>query len=358
MIGHGRMTSIFVCLWTLVSCLPGLPQPAGASAPPYPPSPAIEGITWDFAHLRRLASGSDLWPVTWAADGHLYTSWGDGGGFGGTNTVGRVSLGFARIEGGPRDFVGVNIWGGKDAKSRAQFPGKCYSMLAVDGILYGWLWQPGGKLELAFSRDRSQTWQRVVDLRFPEDGFGPVSFLNFGKDYVGARDQYVYIYGSEESGQSLSLARVPKNRITDRSAYEFWLGVDREGIPLWTLDITQREPVFVDRNGVDSAAVIFHPGIRRYLLTAAHRLSGQAIGGVGQLGIFDSVEPWGPWTTITYEDNWGGFGKGEALGYHLPTKWISLNDRTLWMIFSSTGELDAFNLIEATLTFRFGEKPK
>ena len=32
-----------------------------------------------------LAPGSDIWPLTWAADGHQYTTFGDGGGFGGTD---------------------------------------------------------------------------------------------------------------------------------------------------------------------------------------------------------------------------------------------------------------------------------
>lgn len=352
MAGYGWMTGVLMLALAFAGCFLVSSRPAADPVPPYPLSSIIEGIAWDFNGLRRLAPGSDLWPVTWAADDHLYTSWGDGGGFGGTNAVGRVSLGFARIEGGPRDFVGVNLWGGKDAENRAQFSGKCYSMLAVDGILYGWLWQPDGRLELALSRDRSRTWQRVAALNFPEDGFGPASFLNFGRDYEGARDQYVYVYGSERDGRSLSLARVPKSQISDRGMYEFFQGFDERDTPLWTREITRRWPVFVDENGIDSAAVVFHPGIGRYLLTVAHRLPGRTAAGVGQLGIFDSPEPWGPWTTVAYEEDWGGFGEGEALGYHLPTKWISADGRTLWMIFSSTGELDSFNLIEGTLILK------
>jgi hypothetical protein len=62
--------------------------------------------------MVSAAPGSDLWLVTWGADGHLYTSQGDGGGFGGTNSKGSVSVGFARIDGPPENYVGVNIkWG-------------------------------------------------------------------------------------------------------------------------------------------------------------------------------------------------------------------------------------------------------
>ncbi len=41
---------------------------------PYPPSPVIESITWHPDTLRLAAPGSDLWPVTWGPDGHIFTS--------------------------------------------------------------------------------------------------------------------------------------------------------------------------------------------------------------------------------------------------------------------------------------------
>jgi hypothetical protein len=62
----------------------GAPPPARAE-PPYPPSPVIEAVRYDRSSAARAAPGSDNWPTTWADDGHLYTAWGDGGGFGGTN---------------------------------------------------------------------------------------------------------------------------------------------------------------------------------------------------------------------------------------------------------------------------------
>src|ERR671923_25983 len=45
--------------------------------PPYPPSPAIKEVIWDYSSHRQAAPGSDLWPITWADDDHLYTVWGD-----------------------------------------------------------------------------------------------------------------------------------------------------------------------------------------------------------------------------------------------------------------------------------------
>lgn len=65
----------------------------GAASAPYGPSPIISGISFKTPTKKTLAPGSDNWPITWADDGHQYTSWGDGGGFGGTNDNGRVSPG-------------------------------------------------------------------------------------------------------------------------------------------------------------------------------------------------------------------------------------------------------------------------
>lgn len=57
---------------------------ASAKAP-YPPSPVITAVAFDFASRDRRAPGSDNWPITWADDDHQYAAWGDGGGFGSTS---------------------------------------------------------------------------------------------------------------------------------------------------------------------------------------------------------------------------------------------------------------------------------
>src|SRR5580658_5979125 len=92
---------------------------AKAAEPPYPPSRDITGITWHWDTYQTSAIGSDLWPVTWGPDDNLYVAWGDGGGFGGTDSDGRVSLGFARIEVGPEHFQGSNVNGGKNPEQPA-----------------------------------------------------------------------------------------------------------------------------------------------------------------------------------------------------------------------------------------------
>jgi len=109
--------------------------------------------------------------VTWAADDRLYAAWGDGGGFGGSDSEGRVALGIARIEGTPESWYGVNVNGGKDPEHPASFPrqGKTTGIAALDGILYATLnledgpW-PDVNHALAWSTDRGATWTRAETL--------------------------------------------------------------------------------------------------------------------------------------------------------------------------------------------------
>jgi hypothetical protein len=312
----------------------------------------IKSITWDFDNLVRLAPGSDLWPVTWAADGHLYTSWGDGGGFGGTNSDGRVSLGFARIEGPPESLVGINVWGGKNPENPATFGGKAMGMLSVDGILYAWINMQNENppdYKLIWSDDSAATWQQST-WSFAGDTAAEFTFINFGQDYAGARDEFVYMYHLIRGGSTDSawLIRAPKNQILDRTAYEWFAGLDGNGDPLWTADIAQRASVFQDPNFVGLTSVSYNPGIDRYLLVTAHGAWEQSI---GRLGVFDAPEPWGPWTTVEYYEDWGGY-TGWQNGYHIPTKtpdWMSADGKTIHLLFSGQGVLDSFNLVKGTL---------
>ena len=84
----------------------------------------ITGVTYDWSTRKEFASGSDIWPITWADNNHQYTSWGDGGGLEGDNTNGRVSLGFARVEDDHYNYTYHNIWGGYKTDNPAQFEGK------------------------------------------------------------------------------------------------------------------------------------------------------------------------------------------------------------------------------------------
>ena len=172
---------------------------------PYPPSPVIREVRWaPKESIIRQARGSDTWPLTWADDDALYTAYGDGQGFE-PLVPDKLSLGFARVVGPPEDFTGINIRSAtgerKGDGARGQ---KASGMLMVGGVLYLWV-RNAGNSQLAWSSDHAKTWT-WCDWRF-ETSFGCPTFLNFGKDYAGARDGYVYIYSPD--GDSAYRGRRP-----------------------------------------------------------------------------------------------------------------------------------------------------
>ena len=321
---------------------------------PYPPSRVIAGVEFDLSTHDRRAPGSDNWASTWAADDHIYVAWGDGGGFGGTNRAGRVSLGVARVEGGPSDYRGVNLWGGKDGLRKAAFGGKSYGILSLDGVLHMWFGPGSGvasyvDTRLATSTDHGLTW-KVADWAFkkPSRLIMP-TFCQFGKDYAGARDEYVYTYFVRHVGNprklqvhapgAIDLARVHRDHLLDRARYEFFTGLDADGTPGWTADPERREAVFEDPTGVGWCfSVSYNPGLRRYFLATEHGATFK-----GNLGLFDAPEPWGPWTTVGYWGNWERLGS--TFYANIPTKWISADGLDFTLIFTGVGKHDSWNTV-------------
>ncbi|MCO8124772.1 DUF4185 domain-containing protein [Stieleria sp. TO1_6] len=332
------------------------------SQAPYPASSTIDRVEFDFQTHRRLAPGSDNWPVTWSRDGNLYSAWGDGGGFGGTNSAGRVKLGVARISGDANNYQATNVWGGFQTEHAATFDGKSYGILSVDGVLYMWVAaQPARHMEscrIAWSTDEGASWT-LADWGFHfDDRLSVPTFLNFGQDYRGARDHFVYSYfihpqwGPDSLPQTehgfdvhkpgkIYLARVPKSQIRNRSGYEFFSGV-HAGQPLWTSDLKQRQAVFKDPNGVGwNVSVGYNAGLKRYLLCTEHSETH-----TGHFGLFDAPEPWGPWTTVSYEQDWGrGQIEVSTFFWNFTQKWISDDGRRFTMIFTGKNSNDSWNTV-------------
>ena len=297
---------------------------------PYPPSPVIHGAVFG-REIRRDAIDSDNWPLTWGGDDAQYTSYGDGFGF--TPHVERkLGMGFARITGGPADYRGENLRSdGERIGDGARSP-KASGILMVDGVLYLWVRNVANS-QLLWSRDRGKTWQSGFKM---ESGFGSPVFLNFGRNYAGARDAFVYTYSQDgpsayESDNALALARVPKDRIRERAAWEFFERRDANGSPVWTPDITRRGAVFQYPANCQRADVVYDPGIARYLMALGYDHA-------GGWGLFDAPEPWGPWTTILHRQ----WDVPATHGYRLPAKWISQDGLTMTLVFSGVKPNDAF----------------
>ena len=299
---------------------------ATAAGPPYAPSKVVLGVTFSpESSIARQAIESDNWPITWGDDDALYTSYGDGWGFQ-PNTELKLSLGLAKVTGPAYRFLGANIRSATlERLGDGQKGPKASGLLMVGGVLYMWVRNTGNS-QLAWSVDHGQTWE--WGFRF-DTSFGSPAFLNFGRNYAGARDGFAYIYSQDgasayESNDSVVLARVPKEKIRDRAAYEFFVRGEPSGGAEWSRDITRRGATFGYPGRCQRVDAVYNPGIKRYLLAVGYSHG-------GGWGIFDAPEPWGPWSTAFHTENWG---LGGTHGYRLPSKWISPDGRTMYLVFS------------------------
>ncbi|HET8547540.1 MAG TPA: serine hydrolase [Bryobacteraceae bacterium] len=307
-----------------------LRDPLRPLAAPYPPSSVIRGVTFDSEIIRR-AIGSDNWPITWAADDHLYAAWGDGWGFEPLLPQ-KLSLGLSRVEGTPSEFRGINIRSASLEQTGDGPAGpKASGIISVDGILYMWV-RNVENAQLLWSEDNGQHWTWGFKLT---ESFGSPTFLNFGRDNRGARDEYVYTYSQDgpsayNCDNSIVLARCHKTGLRDRQAWEYFTGTG------WSRAIEARKAVFVFPDNCQRTDAVYNSGLKRYLLTVAY-------GHNGGWGIYDAPEPWGPWTTAFHTEYWG---LGQSHGYRIPSKWISEDGRTLALVFSgliyNTVSYDAF----------------
>jgi CubicO group peptidase (beta-lactamase class C family) len=343
---HDMLNAVlFTPLVEAVESEPSSPG-SGDRAAPYLPSPVIERLSWAPPEtIRRDARGSDNWPLTWADDGAMYGAYGDGQGF--MPIVPRkLSMGFARIAGDPTDFAGMNIRSasgetfGDGAKGK-----KASGMLMVNGVLYMWV-RNAANSQLAWSTDRGATWT-WSDWAFTH-GFGAPTFLNFGRNYAGARDRFVYVYSHDAdsayvAADRMVLARVPSGRVRERAAYEFFKGHDARQQPVWTRAVDERGAVFSSPGRCYRSGITYNAGLRRYLWSQSLPGDGRFQGG---FGVYDAPEPWGPWSTVFFTERWD-VGPGDTSSF--PTKWISADGLTVHLVFSGD---DAFSVRKATIVRR------
>jgi hypothetical protein len=305
------------------------------------PSPVIAEIKWaPLDTIVRQAKGGDNWPVTWADDNAIYSTYGDGYGFK-PKLDEKLSLGFVRVTGDADHFAGTNVRSPDEQYGQGRAGKKGWGMLCVEGRLYLWLGhadQKGGQAQLAWSDDHAQTWT-FADWKFP--AFGLMGFVNFGRDYDGARDGFVYAYShdgplADTPADGFVLMRAPQNELVNRDAWEFFERWDASGKPTWTADVDRRGHV-VRREGASlRSAMTYNAGLGRYLwwqqtprpLDAADRGDTRFEGG---FVVLDASEPWGPWTVAYQTDRWD-VGPGEHADF--PAKWISHDGRAAYLIFS------------------------
>jgi len=320
-------------------------QSMAHSDAPYPQSKLIPKLTWapEVVKMKGCVSG-DNWPIAWVDDNLQITAFCDGQGF--SRQAPDLSLGFAMVFGDPPDFCAENFKSDADTPKGGGPTGiKASDMIMVDGILYMFVrnYKPPGSDDftnsrLACSTNRGANWT-WAGWHFSET-FGCPAFVQFGKNYEQALDDYVYIASqANDSAYSYSpdivMARVQKDTVMDRSSYAYFAGVHDDNKALWLQDIEKRKPIFTDPKGTQRIAITYNAALGRYILTASH-LTGEKVTHTGALGVFEAPQPWGPWSTVYYDDHWSVKGGKDCRTYHhrFPPKWMSADGKTMWLLYS------------------------
>lgn len=388
------------------------PAATSTGDPPYCPSNSIAGMTWNWSTGINQQDGSDLWDTTWGADGNTYVFFGDGGGFFGSDTNGRVSFGIGELTlSAPSPGTApvlttsnaFNVYGGLNGKNSASISGKVNGIIAVNSDFYGvgGIWEPSdpgyqagdgmsgepNHVEIVYSTgdafswtDNGTNWQ-FCNASMGNSSFCATSFVNFGAGNAGAIDGYIYILGATYQNfvgngglcNCTYLARVLAADILNYGSYQVLTGFTASGTPNFvTGGWSQMYPIFVD-NGSRSLPlghVVYNSALKRFI--------GTAQGFVNQAGFYDAPNPWGPWTTIGYyqsnTNNTGGWGNlgttsftggdGDALGINFLNQWTSSDGLTMWATFSSDKtasanayltplagqDMDSFSLVSTTLS--------
>jgi Concanavalin A-like lectin/glucanases superfamily/Domain of unknown function (DUF4185) len=340
---------------------------------PYGVSAFLSGITWDFAGaVLHQALGSDLWAAAWCSNDSLMMAYGDGGGFNGDNTKARTRFGMHTVTGTPpSSFAFANTWGCKadgtgcdvgathDPAADADFGGTIAQRGVPDGLtavvndLYAWVTNrdasPNDTI-LVKSTDAGHTWTEASwSFTHNTGDFAPTNFVQFADGQHGQPtnvDGYLYIPGGIVGDVTkVYLARVPKASIMTQADWQ-WFTTTDPNTPTWGT-WANAQPIFTDGaapgNGGPSGG-----GTMQYLPTLRRYIFIHLFGTVQNMHVFDAPNPWGPWTTVYYNDTWGSYGTSGGLFNTILPKFLTGGDKNFWMTFSgfsSPVNFDNLNII-------------
>ena len=258
-------------------------------------SPIKKVICREETTLRLGGHGAE-WHMSWAADDRQFVSL--GGGMGWSDNPERVYISrLLAISNGPHDAIFQDVPAYPDHLQPASGENAppvytSFGTFALDGRIYQFLntleqGTPSTRTrnfigtKLIYSPDNGRTWcnqdgstpvtwegwdnrsrKSMLFFEEPQNSFSVLSVLQMGRNYEANRDGYVYIYScngnTEGTMNQLVLCRVPKGRIVDRSAYEFFSGLKSDGSATWSADINARGVVHTFPSGWVNASGVPH----------------------------------------------------------------------------------------------------
>ncbi len=354
---------------------------------PYPESDLIDTLIWTDKPYRYPGTGSDMHWWTWGKDNNIYVLDDDGANFGGPINYAHV----LKITGVPpnhkvstvTDFTGYDF--------RKNIPSTLVQRY-VDGIIavgsklyvslydYDWnlprnlpyfdtlhnrlknydvtvgvtdsvllrnMWFSSGLSKnhgiggIIVSEDGGNTWNNVPNEntpRFLGPKFAGLTFINFGPGYTDVPAKLApYVYacsndGSWETGDHLYMARVHKDSILFRSAWQFLSAFKNDGGVTWSSVEDSSTAIFTDKGHVGHPTFSYNKALKRYILgvysdTIPHTENPtdkewSSWDRASELQLYESKNPWGPWSLFYNEMPFGGTDHTCYLP-QIPNKWWS-----------------------------------
>jgi hypothetical protein len=165
--------------------------------------------------------------------------------------------------------------------------------------------------------------------------FGGPSFVNFGQNNANARDKYVYAVSGDQwdNGSNMRLGRVPSDSIVRREAWEWVCSFTPSGEPAWSHDLDEAVPVLSMHRWLGMPEMVYLAGIKRYLLFTWRLHKDFSPYDGTDLLVFESPEPWGPFSLVHFEEYWEGKDFNPYCP-RLPLKWVESDGVTCWLQFS------------------------
>jgi len=346
--------------------------------------PVPIGVKFD-SHIYRTGHG-DNFNQTWAADDNIYFNCDDGMGWVQEEPATNFNCRVYKLTGGPEPFDvhyldgypnylrhKKYVYGDKllalYKKHKKFYHSSWYGfgIISVDGILYHFVSRTGDAgfdtlwrgTKLIYSPDFGKTWYRhdgknsLLDFINDEGmffwdetedySFSYNAFLQCGKDYSLAKDNYVYIYSKAGSGRpsEIVLARVSKDKILEKSAYSYFKEFDQNENPVWSADVNDKGIIHNMPEGYVHCGwlpnVVYNPGLDLYIMASA----GRGKDGTDRweqpssLGMWYAEKPWGPFKQFYFTDKWINSDPNARLYQaRLSPKWISEDGREMYLIFS------------------------
>ncbi len=340
---------------------------------PFPQSTQVAGLAFTGRHAEY--TGADTWYPSWAIDGNLYSPWTDGNvnGLSSNSSGTNATTGFAKIVGtdpchlqvldqgvyvsDPSPYAGRYPCGSLVFKGVWYYGTYCLhpnGSVRHEGMDYNWPWL-GPFVGFRYSTNFGQSWiQTPCTPAHPLFGetalhgepvkIGSPHFVDLGRNLEHSPDGKAYLvahgasdgrerrfaYDSWITGDEIYLLRVKPSiqNMNDATRYQFCSGVTAKGRAAWSKEFGRIKPIAAWRDNMGCVTMTYNAPLRKYLLCVTD--GGNTVSYFNSY-LLESDHIAGPWKLVSYLKHFGE----QAYFVNIPSKFISLDGRTLWLCYAA-----------------------